>query len=488
MVILDSLTGKKIPFKNKSLKLFVCGPTVYDYPHIGNARTYVFFDIFAKFLRARGFKVFYLQNITDVDDKIIERAKKEKTDPKKLAAKFEKIYHSNEKALGITSVNKYARATDFIPQIIKQIQTLIKKGNAYLIPGDGYYFDVKSFPDYGKLARRTLESADDAISRIDENVKKKNRGDFALWKFFRAQTDADDTRINADNEHKKLYTMKIVDGEPAWFTPIGWGRPGWHIEDTAITERFFGPQYDIHGGALDLKFPHHEAEIAQQESASGKKPLAKVWMHTGLLTVNGKKMSKSLNNFITVADFLKKHSLQVFRYMVLSHHYRTPMNYTPDFIRQAENSFSSIQEFITKLGLARQVKTQSQSQNNIIFSLKKTEDSFFAAMEDDLNSPMALSYIFEFMNSIQKTLRELNSNDLKKIEVALKKLLGTLGFTIKSPKIPAKITALAQKRELFRRNKQFIQGDALRKKIEGLGYEVEDTPAGPFIWKNTQKL
>ena len=295
--IYNTLSGKKerlIKPKGRPLRLFVCGPTVYDYSHLGHARTYLAFDIIVRYLNFQGFKVFYVQNITNIDDKIINRAKRLKKQPLALANFFEKKFYEDMKNLKITSVDKYARASDFIPQIIKQIQTLIKKGHAYKIEGDGYYFDLKTFPDYGKLSKRTVLEAEDAVSRIDEGVAKRNKGDFALW--------------------------KLTNEKSSWPTPLGQGRPGWHIEDTAISESFFGPQYDLHGGANELKFPHHEAEIAQQESASGKKPFVKIWIHTGVLFINGKKMSKSLKNFISIHDFLKNKDANLLRWIVLNHH------------------------------------------------------------------------------------------------------------------------------------------------------------------------
>ncbi|MEK7195620.1 MAG: class I tRNA ligase family protein, partial [Patescibacteria group bacterium] len=248
--IFNTLSGKKEPLPKapkQGLRLFVCGPTVYDYVHIGNARTFTVFDLFVRYLRGCGVKTYYLQNITDIDDKIISRAQKEGKNWKLISRKFEAVFRKNMKDLGNIFVDRYARATDFIPQIIKQVKTLIKKGCAYKIGGDGWYFDLKKFPEYGKLAHRTIEQAEDATSRIDSSGKKRNKGDFCLWKFSKP-------------------------GEPSWKTDLGDGRPGWHIEDTAITESFFGPQYEMHGGGVDLRFPHHEAEIAQQESASGKKP------------------------------------------------------------------------------------------------------------------------------------------------------------------------------------------------------------------------
>jgi len=297
------------PKSGKKLNLFVCGITPYDQTHIGHARTYIVFDAFVRFLRLKGYKAFYLQNITDIEDKIIKRAKIAKVRPLQLARKFEKEYLNDMKALGILSVSKYARATAHIPEIISQVQRLLEKGYAYEVKGDGMYYNIAKFKEYGKLSGRTIGQAEDAVSRIDESVQKRNKGDFALWKF----------EVKAEHD-------------PAWLSPWGPGRPGWHIEDTAITEKYFGSQYDLHGGARDLIFPHHEAEIAQMEAISGKKPMAKHWMHSGFLTVKGEKMSKSLGNFITVQEFLKKHSLRALRLLVLKTHYRSPIDYSESIL------------------------------------------------------------------------------------------------------------------------------------------------------------
>src|SRR3989344_325152 len=421
MLIHDTLSGKKEDLEkvadNKKLRLFVCGPTVYDYIHIGNES--------------------------------IRRAAEENTNAKSLAKKYEKYYHEDEKALGIKSVTKYARATAHIKQIVRQIQTLIAKGHAYKID-DGYYFDISTFPEYGKLAKRTVNQAEDSVSRIDENVNKKNKGDFALWKF------------------KK-------ENEPSWKTPIGEGRPGWHIEDTAITEYWFGPQYDVHGGAVDLKFPHHEAEIAQQEAASGKKPMVKVWMHSGFLLVGGEKMAKSLGNFVTVRDFLKQYPVEVLRYLVAAHHYRSPLDYSEDLARQAKNTLNNLSQFLARLEMAG-----GKTENGAV--LEKAERDFSAAMENDFNTPAALAVIFSLINENQKQVWELSRKSAKMLKKFIKNKLELFGIGLKSVKIPLKIRRLASKRELFRTNKQFIQSDVLRKEIEALGYIVEDTPRGPFLW------
>lgn len=456
MKLLDTRTGKKISLGNKKrINMFVCGPTVYDTPHIGNMRTYVAFDIIARYLRSLGKKVFYLQNITDIDDKIIDRAKKEHIRWKEIARKFERAYHEHETALGITSVTKHARATDYIPHIVTQIETLLAKKHAYRIEGDGYYFDISTFADYGKLSRRTVAQAQDSLSRVDESVHKKNKGDFALWKF---------------PKHN----------DPSWDTKLGPGRPGWHIEDTAISEHHFGPQYDIHGGSVDLKFPHHEAEIAQQEASSGKKPFVKTWLHTGALNMNGKKMSKSVGNVLTTDEFLSKYSADVFRYIVCAHHYRSPVDYTDQLVEQARQSLRTLEHTIWKLGL---VARHGICAKKTISLVTKAQKAFAGAMEDDCNTPKALATLFEMINSFEDRLFELSKKDAEHIQSFLLEALHTLGFgTKKSPPVPLKIRALTAARDIMRRNQQFIQSDALRKKISTLGYTIEDTPSGSFVY------
>ncbi len=371
--VYSTLSEKKEPLpETRPLRLFVCGPTVYDYPHIGNARTFMSFDIIVRYLRSRGVEVNYLQNITDIDDKIIARAAEDGTDWETVARRFEKVFFEDLKKLNIVSVNKFARATDHIPEIVRQVQILIKKGHVYEIPGDGWYFDLTTFPAYGELAHRTVDQADDAVSRIDESAKKRNKGDFAVWKF------------SAPAEAGKP-------GEPSWDTELGAGRPGWHIEDTAITEKYFGVQYDIHGGALDLKFPHHEAEIAQQESASGKKPFVKIWMHAGFLYVGGEKMSKSKGNYITVEDLLKNYSARTFRMAAVMYHYRSPLNWTDAVAKQAEMNLASMGAFAARLTAAKNGAGRQD------LNVDKYKEQFHAAMEDDFSTPRALAALFEMM-------------------------------------------------------------------------------------------
>lgn len=463
MKLYDTLLGAKenlhLPTPGERVNIFVCGPTVYDYQHIGNGKTQLVFDLFVRFLRSEGYKVFYLQNITDIDDKIIVRAKERGIAPAKLADEFYKIYREDIKALGIRSINKYAHATKYIKQIVRQVRTLLEKGYAYKAE-DGYYFNIAKFADYGKLSRRTAAQAEDGVSRIDESVSKINKGDFALWKFWSGD-----------------------EAEPYWNTSLGKGRPGWHIEDTAITEKFFGPQYDIHGGGLDLKFPHHEAELAQQEAASGKTPFVRFWMHSGLVSINGAKMSKSLGNFITIRDFLKKCSPETFRYIVLMHHYRSPINFTDALQAQAEESIRTLKEFIFKLEFAKKknVGKNIKDLEEIELKLKKSNDAFGEALRDDFNTPAGLASIFELINSMQNKIWALSPKSAGDIAKFVSNKLKIFGISLKSEAIPANIKKLAKERDKSRANKQFMQSDALRNQIEGLGYKVEDTPLGQLI-------
>ncbi len=478
MLLYNTLTGTKEALEKPAtgdLKLFVCGPTVYDVIHIGNARTYVVFDHFVRYLRARGFQVYYLQNITDVDDKIIERAKEAGMSPAATAKKFERLYHAAEKLLRIDSVTHYARATDHIPEMIRQIETLVAKGHAYKIEGDGYYFDLATFPSYGRLAGRTALLAEDSVSRIDDSSRKKNKGDFCLWKFPSTSSG-----------------QILSEGEPSWKTTLGEGRPGWHIEDTAITEHFFGPQYDIHGGGVDIKFPHHEAEIAQQEAASGKSPLARFWMHAGTLLVESKKMSKSLGNFITLTDFLQSHSVNTFRYLVASHHYRSPLDYNETLATQTEHTLRTIEDFLAKLELVIKEKSKkgiqslSHSGGGENEALAALETNFFAAMDDDFNTPGSLATIFQFMSAHQKTIFTLSSSDARAIHDTITRLLGLFGITFSRVRIPVAIQALIRKRAAARTANDFAASDSLRAQILAKGYSIEDTPLGTLVAQNAK--
>lgn len=448
----NTLTREKeefVPIDKKKVNFFVCGPTVYDYSHLGHGKTYTQFDVLVRALRYFGYEVFYLQNITDIDDKIINRAKEQNISPKELAEKFEKIYLENMTSLGNTSINKYARATDYIPQIIKQVETLIKKGYAYKT-SDGIYFETAKFKDYGKLSGRTELKEDDAVSRIDESKEKRGWNDFCLWK--------------AEKE-----------GEPSWEAPFGKGRPGWHIEDTAITETFFGPQYDVHGGARDLIFPHHECEIAQMESASGHSPLVKYWLHTGFLNIDSKKMSKSKNNFKTLQEMIESNiSPMAFRFWVLMANYRSPMNWNQEALEGSEIALKRLYKLYIELSTPELAdKGKEGGKVNIAYQKK-----FKEYLEDDLDTPRALSLLWDVIKD-----ENLSSADKKATLLDFDKVFG-LGFeNLKEEKIPEEIIKLGEEREKARKNKDFKKSDELRNKINSLGYEIEDSSTGPKISK-----
>jgi cysteinyl-tRNA synthetase len=446
--IFNTLTRKKEEFKpmqGKKVKMFVCGPTVYDYSHIGHAKTYVQFDVIVKYLRSKGFDVFYLQNITDVDDKIIQRAKEQGIEPNELAKKFEEEYYKDMLALGVDSVNKYAAATDFIPAIIKQVQTLIDKKFAYEIE-DGIYYNLSKFAEYGKLSGRKTLDAEDAVTRIDDSIGKKNKGDFCLWK-------------------------KSKPDEPKWSSPwFEGGRPGWHIEDTAITESFFGPQYDIHGGSRDLIFPHHEAEIAQMEAASGKKPLVRYWLHTGFLNVGGKKMAKSLGNFVTIRDALKDYDAKTLRFFFISTHYRSPIDFSKESLDKTKNSLERLNEFLRK---TKDGKDKFDSK-----LIETTKEKFFKAMDDDFDTPTALAAIFDFVRQVNKAGGGRRAyRFLKQVD----KIFCILTDEEES-KLTDEIEKLVKQREQARKANDWQTADDIRKKLKEMGIVLEDTDKG-VRWK-----
>ncbi|TSC93838.1 MAG: cysteinyl-tRNA synthetase [Parcubacteria group bacterium Licking1014_1] len=466
--IYNTLSGKKDlfkPIKGKKINLFVCGITVNNYPHLGHARSCIVFDSFVKYLRQTGYNVFYLQNITDLDDKIIASAREKGVSPKDLAETFEKEALKNMKALGIDSVSKYAKATSYIKEIISQVKRLEEKGFAYKLEEDGIYFDISKFKNYGKLAGRTALDAEDSVSRIDYSKNKKNRGDFCLWKF------------------------KQQEEEPSWKSPWGEGRPGWHIEDTAITENFFGPQYDIHGGGRDLIFPHHEAEISQMEAISGKSPLAKYWMHIGFLTVNGQKMSKSLGNFITIDDFLKRCPANYLRFFVLKNLWRSPVDYSESAMIETKAAVEKIEEFLRKL---QAPNPKSKILNSKLIAKAKAD--FYKQLEDDFNTPKAFAVMFEFIKKtnllLEKSLiSKKEADEIYRFFEEINKIFGIIDFKNISGKkektISAEIKKLVQLREKYRKEQNWQKADEIRIEIEKQGYLLEDTKTGQIIKKKS---
>ncbi|MBW6442548.1 cysteine--tRNA ligase [Patescibacteria group bacterium] len=451
--IYNTLSRKKEsfkPIKEGEVNLFVCGPTVYNSSHLGHAKTYVQFDVIVKFLRFKGYKVKYIQNITNIDDKIILKAKEEGLGEEGweiVSERYEKSYLEDMKKLNVNSVNKYAKATNYMGQIISQVNCLIKMGYAYQI-SDGWYFDLSKCKDYGKLAKRTSQKADDAVSRIDENKEKKNKGDFCLWKF-----------------SKK--------GEPKWETKIGEGRPGWHIEDTAITEKEFGPQYDVHGGGIDLIFPHHEAEIAQMESISGKKPLVKYWLHTGFLEIDKGKMSKSKGNFYGLKEIMEKgYNPLHLRYLFLLGHYKKPLNFSWESLNSARNAYEKLKNNLSKI---KSSKSKINQKN--VDSVKK---QFIQILDDDFNVPRALSYLWDILRE-----EKLNDSEKFKIITEFDKVFD-LDLSLDKEEIqevPSEILKLAKERDELRKNKKFKESDEIRDKINKQGFVVEDSEAGSVIKK-----
>ena len=429
LTLYNTLTRRKEPFEPLEpprVRLFVCGPTVYDRSHLGHAKTYTQFDLIARYLRFRGYELEYVQNITDIDDKIITRANERGVTSEELAREFELTFLADMETLGNTSVTRYARASDFIPQIISQVERLLEGGHAYELP-DGFYFDIQSFPDYGKLAHRTELAREDAVSRVDENPLKRNPGDFALWK-------------------------RRKPGEPYWITPIGEGRPGWHIEDTAITESLLGPQYDIHGGAVDLIFPHHEAEIAQMESISGRAPLAKYWLHTGFLTLRAEKMSKSLGNFLTVDEILEDIEPRVLRFFLLSHHYRSPIDFDPDQLDAAAAALRRIDNFY--------LRAPSDDEPGLGPAATAARKGFIAALDDDFDTPAALAVLFEFIRDQHRAAEP--AQGARRLLEELDQVLGVLPASVVEEGSDHWITYEVQRREQLRSERRFAEADEIR--------------------------
>lgn len=454
----NTLSRKKEVFKprkGKSVNMFVCGPTVYDYSHIGHARSYIVFDLIAKYLRYKGYKVTYVQNITDIDDKIIARASELKKEPAKLAKQFEEAYYEDMASLGVTAVDKYAPASKHIPEIIDQIQRLIKKGYAYAAE-DGVWFEISKFKEYGKLSRQKLDELHQ--HRVEPSQHKKSHADFSLWK-------------------------KQKPGEPAWDSPWGKGRPGWHIEDTAITEKYFGPQYDIHGGGQDLIFPHHEAEIAQIESVSGKKPLVRYWLHNGFLLVNGEKMSKSLKNFVTIRDALKMYKPEVLRLFFASAHYKAPIDYAASALESTKKVYQKFEDFVLKL---KSYKGGGKSDTTELLEILNKD--FEAAMDNDFNIALALKVIFDFISEVNKMMDfgNLKAADTKKVYQQLLKFDEVLGLNlaeIKEEKLASGVAVLVKKREDARASKDWKTADKIRAVLKEKGIILEDQPDGGTRWK-----
>jgi cysteinyl-tRNA synthetase len=439
--------------------MFVCGPTVYDHSHIGHARTYLAYDIIARYLRARGFSVFYLMNITDIDDKIINRANASGEDPLTLADRFTKEFFEDMEALGITSVNLYAKASEHIPEIVAQIKTLIEKGFAYQVDGDVYY-DVSKFPSYGELSNQNIEQL--TMHRVDPDPRKKSVVDFALWKSQKP-------------------------GEPAWDSPWGPGRPGWHIEDTAITTCYFGPTYDFHGGGLDLIFPHHEAEIAQAEAATGVKPLVRYWIHGGLLMVSGARMGKSMGNLIAIKDALSKHDHEALRIYYAMSHYRSQLEYDDRNIAQAEEVLDKLRSVYSQFqSLLASMKREPKGEIDSALSrvTAKAKEDFIGAMDEDFNTPKALASMISFARNVEPFAgQSLSYASLSHIIETFNFFGSVFGIFQRSAAIQdtafeTLLEVMLRIREDARKRGDYTTADRIRDSLSKACIGLEDTPTG----------
>lgn len=461
MKIYNTMTRKKeefVPVTEGEVKMYSCGPTVYDYFHIGNARPFIVFDCLRRYLEYRGYKVKFVQNFTDIDDKMINRANKEGITVKELGERFIEEYFKDAESLGIQKATVHPKATENIDAIIDVIKKLEEKGYAYSVNGN-VYFATKNFKEYGKLSGQPMEELE-AGARIDVNDEKRDAMDFALWK----------------NQKP---------GEPAWESPWGMGRPGWHIECSAMVNKYLGETIDIHSGGVDLVFPHHENEVAQSEAANGK-PFANYWMHNGYINIDNKKMSKSLGNFFTVRDISAKYDYEVIRYFMLSAHYRNPINFSDALMESAKSSVNRVYtcieslEFMLKNSEDRELSEKEQAYCERLDALKQ---KYVDAMDDDLNTADAISVIFDITYEANTSL----SNEEKHAAAAITKTLGLireLGGVLglftreKSDALDSEIEDLIQQRENARKAKDFKTADEIRDKLKEMNIVLKDTPMG----------
>ena len=461
--VYNTLTRVKeefVPLRGRRVHMFVCGLTPYDHTHLGHAKTYVAFDVVARYLRHKGYSVFYLQNVTDVDDHIVDAMKERNQSREDVIRPFWEEYLETMDALNVTSVNLFANATDYIHEIVEQMQGLIATSHAYAVGGDVYYA-VDTFDGWGKLSGQKTEELLPG-ARVEVDAKKRNPADFALWK---AQKP----------------------GEPAWDSPWGKGRPGWHIEDTAITIARFGPQYDIHGGATELMFPHHEAEIAQAEAFTGKRPFVKYWMHTGLLNIKGEKMSKSLGNFWALRDALAQYDGEVLRFFLVYAHYRSPIDFSRESLDEAKASYARLAETVANVAAERRLAPPTGPEDAMLrAAAKNARARFEVAMDDDFNTREALAAVFDFANTVNKTLGRVGNEALEVADAAFKTFGGVLGLWRRGASRDALaeglVAALVQLREDARARKDFEVSDRIRDVLAAHGIALQDTKTG-VRWK-----
>lgn len=453
------------PFNEGKLSMYVCGPTVYDLPHLGHGRSAVCFDVIRRYFEYKGFDVNFVSNYTDIDDKMIKRASEEKISVKALADKIIPEYIADYGALGIKPSTVSPKATEYIEQMVELISILEKKGHAYKL-GDGMYFDVSTYPDYGKFSSQDLDALQMG-ARVDIKEEKRNPQDFALWKFAKDEEPYDDY----------------------WPSPWGEGRPGWHIECSAMSRAILGDKFDIHGGGLDLKFPHHECEVAQSRCALSDDAFARYWMHNGFIQIDNEKMSKSLGNFFTLRDIFKKYDPIVVRFMFLQTRYRNPIDFSDELLENAKAGLRTIQGFVEFLKLNYNSLPEGDGDVNKCLAVKFLED-FGNHMDNDFDTAGALGDVNSLKNSlsIMLTLGTLNklqvSEALKAFESA-DSVLGVIFHKVIEEEvvIPAGVTKLAEERRLARANRDFEASDRLRYEIKSLGFAIEDLSDGFVIKK-----
>lgn len=460
MKFYNTLTRKLeefVPIEPGKVKMYVCGPTVYNYFHLGNARPFVVFDTLRRFMEYIGYDVTYVQNFTDIDDKIINRAKEEGISTEDLAEKYIEEYYKDARALGIKDANYHPKATEHVKEIIDIIQKLVDKGYAYFNQGD-VYFDTAKFEEYGKLSKQSLEDLE-LGARIEVKESKRNATDFVLWK---AQKP----------------------GEPGWNSPWGVGRPGWHIECSAMSSKYLGETIDIHAGGQDLAFPHHENEIAQSECAFDK-PFVRYWLHNGFINVDNEKMSKSLNNFFTIRDISKEIELEVVRLFLLSAHYRSPINYSKDLLEQSQNALERLYNAKNNLEyLLEGSLKEGEVGEELLSSFRDYKERFIKAMENDINTADALGVVFELVRYLNSNLKEQSSkSEVEKGYGLFMELTGVLGLLNKEKQgLDQEVERLIQERQRARKEKNWALSDKIRDDLKAMGIVLEDTPQG-VKWK-----
>ena len=460
MQIYNTQTRRKEEFKPiepGKVRIYCCGPTVYNYFHIGNARPFIVFDTLRRYLEHKGYEVKYVQNFTDIDDKMIRRANEEGITVKELGDRFIKEYYTDADALGIERATVNPRATEHIPDIIALIEKLIDKGLAYACDNGDVYYNTQAFPGYGKLCGQNLEDLESG-ARIDVDPNKRHPMDFAVWK---AQKP----------------------GEPAWESPWGMGRPGWHIECSAMSRTHLGKTIDLHCGGQDLIFPHHENEIAQSECANGCE-FARYWMHNGFINVDNQKMSKSLHNFFTVRDVANLYGYEPIRYFMLTAGYRMPLNYTVDLIESCKNSLERLYTCRENLDFALS-KSEFGADETLKAKADEARTKFCKAMDDDLNTPDALAAVFDLVKEINTLSAASSKEALEASAKAFDEITDVLGlmYNRKKDEVPAEVTELVEKRAAAKKAKDWAAADAIRAQLTEMGWAVKDTAQGPQLSK-----